>query len=334
MNIVHIVGNGFDLNLGLKTSYKNFYEFYIKQESKSNNVVLLKKEIESYLDNKPTIENWSDLELELGRFTSKIKSVEEFELVRQDIIFNLSVYLKSIENSFEQKKINTHELSVYLSSPHSELRNGDRIIFESLLNSLKHEIAYIDIISFNYTSILDNLIQSFIGKTMSFAKAISKNSVIRKVKHIHGSLEERMIIGVNDNSQVLNDNFNKDIDFSEAFIKTEYNKASSHLVDDECISLIKNANIICIFGSSLGLTDKFWWELICERLLKQNCKLIIYQKNFNIVNNLHYNLITKEIRNIKDSFVSLKPNLTKEETDIIKQNIHVNINSNFFKILN
>lgn len=327
MNIVHIIGNGFDLNLDLKTSYKHFYEYYKNQESKNENIKLLKSEIDS------DTENWSDLEIALGEFTSKINTIDDFEIIRQDIILNLSNYLKSVENSFEIKNINTHELSIFLCSPQLELRNGDKVVFDKLIDTLKHEVSYIEIISFNYTSILDKLIQSFIDKTMSVPKAINKQSVIRKVKHIHGSLDERMIIGVNDDLQVSNKEFIKDIDFNESFIKTEYNKASSHLVDDECVRLINSANIICVFGSSLGLTDRFWWELICEKLLKQDCKLIIYTKNFKIENKLHFNLISKEIRGIKDKFVSFKSNLSKEEIEIIKQNIYVNVNSNFFKIL-
>ena len=38
MNIVHIIGNGFDLNLDLKTSYRHFYEYYKNQESKNENI--------------------------------------------------------------------------------------------------------------------------------------------------------------------------------------------------------------------------------------------------------------------------------------------------------
>ena len=30
MNITFFIGNGFDLNLGLKTGYKSFYEYYTK----------------------------------------------------------------------------------------------------------------------------------------------------------------------------------------------------------------------------------------------------------------------------------------------------------------
>jgi hypothetical protein len=195
-------------------------------------------------------------------------------------------------------------------------------------------ICNINIISFNYTTILDNLIVEFINKNMSFAKAISSNSKINPVKHIHGLLDVGLIIGLNDNSQASNESFVKDIDFIEAFIKTEYNKASSHLVDKECIDLLNNASIICVFGSSLGLTDKFWWELICDRLLKQNCKLIIYHKSTYAEDPRLYNLINREIRILKEKFLSNKLNLTDEEKEIVKQNIYVNVNSNFFNIIN
>ena len=152
----------------------------------------------------------------MGEFTSKIKTLEDFEIIRQDIILNLSNYLKSVETSFDLSKINAHELSIFLCSPQLELRNGDKVVFDKLIDSLKHEVSHVEIISFNYTSILDNLIQSFIGKTMTVPKAINKQSVIRKVKHIHGFLDERMIIGVNDDLQVSNKEFIKDMDFNES----------------------------------------------------------------------------------------------------------------------
>lgn len=32
MNVTFLLGNGFDLNLGLSTSYKDFYSYYTKKE--------------------------------------------------------------------------------------------------------------------------------------------------------------------------------------------------------------------------------------------------------------------------------------------------------------
>jgi abortive infection AbiH-like protein len=79
MNVLFFIGNGFDLNLGLKTSYADFYKYYTKIISKSSAVNRLKNEISGDL------KDWSDLELSLGKYTEKIKSVTEFDQVFEDI---------------------------------------------------------------------------------------------------------------------------------------------------------------------------------------------------------------------------------------------------------
>ena len=38
MNIVFLIGNGFDLNLGLKTRYRNFYDYYVALPKKNGAV--------------------------------------------------------------------------------------------------------------------------------------------------------------------------------------------------------------------------------------------------------------------------------------------------------
>lgn len=69
MRILLIVGNGFDLNLGLPTSYRHFYKYYLEHtESRNEHVNKLKSII------KDDIENWSDLELKLGEVTEQFTS--------------------------------------------------------------------------------------------------------------------------------------------------------------------------------------------------------------------------------------------------------------------
>ena len=69
MVITHIIGNGFDINQGLKTSYKDFYrDYYLKQDSSESVIDELKSAISG------DIENWSDLELAIGKYTAHIAS--------------------------------------------------------------------------------------------------------------------------------------------------------------------------------------------------------------------------------------------------------------------
>ena len=36
MNITYIIGNGFDINIGLKTSYESFINYYLTRENDKN----------------------------------------------------------------------------------------------------------------------------------------------------------------------------------------------------------------------------------------------------------------------------------------------------------
>lgn len=52
MNIVHVIGNGFDLNQGLPTSYAHFYEYYFQlrpQKSDSESVLKLREKLRDRL---------------------------------------------------------------------------------------------------------------------------------------------------------------------------------------------------------------------------------------------------------------------------------------------
>ena len=65
--ITFLIGNGFDLNVGLKTTCDDFYQYYIQKNPND----LLAQAIQ---DNHAF---WSDLELGLGRYTGQVKSSDE-----------------------------------------------------------------------------------------------------------------------------------------------------------------------------------------------------------------------------------------------------------------
>ena len=68
---MYLIGNGFDLNLGLRSSYKDFYDYYKSQENDSSVIKGFKSNISNILD------KWSDLELALGEYTKAITSIDE-----------------------------------------------------------------------------------------------------------------------------------------------------------------------------------------------------------------------------------------------------------------
>ena len=70
MNFVYLIGNGFDINLGMETSYDKFYEFYEQQKCTSSVVEKFKSEISDDL------QKWADLEVSLGSYTKEVKDPE------------------------------------------------------------------------------------------------------------------------------------------------------------------------------------------------------------------------------------------------------------------
>ena len=72
MGVVYIIGNGFDLQVGLPTRYSDFYKYYIGLKSKSESVKKLKEAINE------NPKDWSDLEIALAQHTSQTNSEQEF----------------------------------------------------------------------------------------------------------------------------------------------------------------------------------------------------------------------------------------------------------------
>ena len=65
MNITFLIGNGFDLNLGLNTGYKDFLKEYVRIKS---NVYYLDKFKEDILEN---FDTWASAEEAFGKYTGE-----------------------------------------------------------------------------------------------------------------------------------------------------------------------------------------------------------------------------------------------------------------------
>ncbi len=321
MNILFLIGNGFDLNLGLKTKYKDFYKYYESIQSKSEAINQLKSSISN------NIENWSDLELELGNYTKNIKSEKEFVEIYEDISDKLADYLQEEEQRFDFKKIDGKKLYDYFSYPERSLLPADRIPLTALRN--KWSVQWnIYAITFNYTQSLEKLMD-YKGKGLNIGSHGISPIILHKIEHIHGYLNDRMVMGVNDISQISNKDFHKNQNVLVDLVKPACNKAQRHLVDDWSTNQISKANLICIFGSSIGKTDNIWWELIGKQL-KRGCFLIIFEKGEKISPRRPQRKVLAEIE-IKNIFLE-KAKLNEEDKKNAADKIFIGIDTNMFNL--
>lgn len=327
MNTVFIIGNGFDINLEMKTKFCEFLEYYQTVESLSPLIRELKKDISKDID------NWSDLELALGRYTVKLKSTEEFDEVYEDITDKLAQYLQKIEGDFDYGKNNGKKLYDYLAFPENSLPLSEKIDLGNYKDNWKTYQWNISIITFNYTMSCEKLLE-FKDKTIPINKHNTNHLIVlNKIQHIHGfidnSLDNRMIMGVNDVSQISNKSFRDNQDVIDAIVKDSCNKAHKNMVEFRCENLIRNAQLICIFGSSIGDTDNMWWELIGNQLIS-GCKLIIFYKGKDYPKRKDYKK-PREERILKDLFLN-KTKLTEEQKKGATKSIYIAVNSKMFDL--
>jgi abortive infection AbiH-like protein len=325
MKILHIIGNGFDINLGMKTRYVDFYKFYKSAGSRSEKIANLKNDISK------NFKNWSDLELSLGSYTENLSTIDEFDEVYEDIGEKLAHYLEHQEKQFNSENLDVEKFYNFLAYPELSLLKADEDKLVTYKNNWREHYWYLDIITLNYTRTIEKIVGDnsnniVIGKHHNNAPIQFKG-----IEHLHGYVNDRMIMGVNDLTQVKNVKFHKNQDILDALIKLNCNKAHKHTIDDLCADNIKSANLICIFGSSIGDTDNYWWELIGDQLKRKDCQLIVFDVCDDINPRIAHKKARKE-RETKSRFLN-KTKLTEEEKKNFEEKIYIGINTNFFKSL-
>ena len=323
MKIVYILGNGFDINLGLQTRYSQFYKYYKKLDSKSSSIKKLKNNIESE-------DSWSDLELKFGEYSLNIDTKEEFIEVFEDLGDNLADYLKLEEDSVNLIEIDKEKFYRYLSFPEESLPQAQRNQVTDIRKKWSKYKWNTYVLTLNYTRVFEKLIGED-NCPVQIGNHNSNTINYQGILHMHGFIDNAMVMGVNDISQLLNEKFHDKPEIINAFVKSKCNQAMQHTIDDQCKIHINSANLICIYGSSIGSTDKLWWEEIGNRL-KGDCYLIIFSFTSEDIPPLRE--YKKELirENLKELFLE-QTKLSKDEKKVISQKIFVGINRDMFDMV-
>lgn len=336
MKILYLIGNGFDLHVGLKTAYPDFLKYYLAQpiptdvdEVGQRYIKRLKADIQ---DN---IRLWSDLELQYGKHMSNLggmgKSVhslqEELDIINDDIRENLAAYIAEEDKRgffAENAKKKFYDDVV---KPYSHLRDYESDEINNRKQSIWQGTAnVVDFITFNYTRTIEHLI----GK----APLMSNGFEVHEPVHVHGYHDQRMILGVNDPSQIENDELRKLPYATDTLVKSDNNHSYGVSHTNSCDSLIRNAQLICCYGLSFGDTDRLWWKKVCNELRRRGDLIIIlfaYESKMpNYANNGHK--LENKMRQIRDEFLT-KGGISDPEKRNLAQRIFLSFNDPAFSIL-
>lgn len=279
MNIVHVIGNGFDLNQGLPTSYAHFYEYYLQlipKNGEPDSINRFRELLIEKLKNEPT-EDWADLEKTLGKLTTEFDKVEDYVEAYIDVYTHLKEYLNMVYKHSEVQKFDNQEKTIFsdLCQPWLHLTPADRQRLESIIPI--REDYRVSIINFNYTDTLYRISDLSAKEGNAFTRSQNSTAFYDGCKHIHHTLVgDDIILGVDNAGQIGNTKFRDDDRIQNYLIKPQTNSGMGTLIDNECKSLIDNAHLICIYDMSVGHTDDTWWRAIGKHFVKNNKVCLLY----------------------------------------------------------
>lgn len=322
MIITFLIGNGFDLKLGMKTKYSDFYNYYKSIHSENNTISTFKKNIDVKND------TWADLELALGKYLANIPDDEDAITLYNDVKTELSKYITSQESLHSCSDSNKDAIIDDLMYPEKYFRVAEKT---NIIHRGKtpNDHYSVNIISFNYTKTLEHLI-GYTNQAIRKLATSGHQRYLSEIEHIHGFTSERLILGVNDISQIDNEDLKKVTRVLRRYVKSTNNDTYQLGHEQKCCNWISKSRIICIYGLSLGDSDKNWWIRIGERLKNNDCILLLFYHD----NELHFDgnsgpEYQDKIDDIKEVFLA-KTNLSKSEIQMAANNIFVAINSNIF----
>ena len=278
MNILYILGNGFDKAQGMKTSYPDFYQYLMKTNC-SPLLEQMKKEIDA------NEELWSDMEEAFGKFTNKIENEDDFVRLYFELSGYLREYLEKEEVTFNPSTELRLKLLNDFASPDNYLSEIDKVNFQNFCQSNNLGLHYkylsgdttFNVMTLNYTKTLETLfsINNAINTTSQLGLNIHSEGTLDRIIHVHGILNDAIIIGVDNETQIANEGFRENMRVKDLLVKEQSNenmKFNRHII---CKDLIEQAHLIVLFGVSLGDTDNRWWKLIGEQFEKRKNLCII-----------------------------------------------------------
>lgn len=272
MNITFFIGNGFDLNLGLKTDYASFLEYHKAKECED----IISRSINR------DITLWADLERQLGTFTREVttENVDDFIESKCAIDESLSDYLSDIDTSnaviFGDK--GSVEFRDRLVSFHKDFNETETMHYNSIIKNANETIRY-GFVSFNYTSFLDRIVDKA-KKLEPFSShkysSTTHNDCVSTPIHVHGTLSNNVLLGVNDISQLEGTEEVKKL-LSPYMLKPEMNTALGRQTVNQVKEIVNASQYIIVYGMSLGATDLTWWKYLSEWLkAHQSRRLVLH----------------------------------------------------------
>lgn len=281
MNVTFLIGNGFDLNLGLATQYSDFLKEYLVDHPDDNDEIKRFKEDIRHRDAEDQASGvarlWSNAELAFGRYTDDVvkegKNVKTYFERYDNFCRNMAKYLQK-----QEKRINVEGKGQSFIDSLQDFHTG--LSEKQRLDVDKAEVRFtggytFNFIIYNYTEIIDKIIDDIKRNPHQFGKrTVSQSTLdnsIGRIIHVHGTTTKDMVFGVNDESQIGNMKLFDGVSqhYLNSLIKQKTNQGNEARIDEKTLEIINTSSCFYIYGMSMGATDAIWWERIIKRMQAQ-----------------------------------------------------------------
>lgn len=267
-NSLLIIGNGFDKNCGLKTSYSDIYEKYCVEPSSNETIARFKKNIGKDYD------KWSDFEEGMAEYAKAFENEDRFIDCLIDFNHFMHEYLTTIQQQFHDdwNSMTGHEYTInefrgFISSLGLNVTHNTDHMVKLRMNS-QNPIYNMSIISFNYTDVFDWIYN-----------CAYKGFVHNMPVHVHGKLGDDPILGM-DREEQLDLKFPITNRLKRSFLKPCFNNEYDSYRIELAEALLNRADMVFVYGASLGESDLIWRERLIEWLnSNKNNHLFIYDYN-------------------------------------------------------
>lgn len=296
MHVTFLLGNGFDLNVGLKTSYRDFQKAYLKQRGGDG----FAKHCRQIVQNDLNInrDQWSDMELALGalsdHYPEKGDNLPTGRKKYCKLLMHMQLKLKEyllaqehrIDVEYNQDAI-CREFEKTLACPFLGLRGAQFQEMKNWWNDRTKEAVNYHFLNFNFSLTFEKCRKlfedkKFCEKRTPFIRCIDRRKVkdtLEETKYVHGTLDDCIIFGVDHEKQIPNTKLCDD-QVCASIIKPIINSRLKNGQAKMAAKLIRQSNLIVIFGMSMGETDRTWWQIIADWLASnEDNRLIVVESS-------------------------------------------------------
>ena len=266
-NVLIVLGNGFNLALGLRTSYSAFAEKYLTPEALNGESELGKALAASYIGDP---KNWCDLEAEIKKFALSSDSTQ-IDVVKERVFFdslvrNIGFYMDG-------------EAKYQFLCRHVERTNAfDESLPVLMLKTILSQDLRYHFVSFNYTDmdlflpVIANNIMYMDDVKMDVERSRRIYEFIRErvdLKYVHIA-GDKCVLGIDDDERIPQ---------KMAFLKKCYQFTKSPQYPER----MEEYKSIIVYGHSLGETDSDFLHVMLDgvmgRTIDQNPHLFFVTKS-------------------------------------------------------